>query len=303
MKTQLSDFCDRPIEAGWLLAVVLIPSFFDVRTAHVFEPDKGAMLRSLALAMAAVCLIKIIERAICWLGGRLGLVSLPFQPDHRSRRAKGNSHLIVLCVLFAAVYLVSTVISVHPRISFMGSYQRGQGAYLTFCLIVISLLVATHLRTRDQFGRLLTAVALGSLPVTIYAVVQHAGVDPLPWGVAEPVVVSTLGNSNFLAAYLIMAIPLTLAWLIALALVAWNVLWSQNQGATLPAERRALRIVGYALAQYLRLFDQVGQGTTCCFRRRRSARRSGCSRYSYTCSEHLHTSDAGRRHLQDGELL
>ncbi len=195
------------------MAVVLIPAFFNVRTARVFEPDKGMLLRSLALVMAAAWLIKAVERAISrWRNG------VEWVSSNQHRRPQLFYVLIILSVLFAIVYLGSTLASVHPRISLMGSYQRGQGAYLTFCLIAIGLLVATHLRTRDQVGRLLAAVALGSLPVTIYAVLQSAGADPLPWSASGPIVASTLGNADFLAAYLVMVIPLTLSGLVALVL-------------------------------------------------------------------------------------
>lgn len=213
METRWSRICDRFIEAGWLLAVVLTPAFFNVRTARVFEPDKGALLCSLAFVMAAAWLIKAAEHAIYRLGNRIERVG-----SSQPRRPQIFYALIVLSVLFAAVYLGSTLASVHPRISLVGSYQRGQGAYLTFCLIAIGLLIATHLRTRGQVGRLLAAVALGSLPVTLYAALQSVGADPLPWGASGPVVASTLGNADFLAAYLVMAIPLTLAGLIALVL-------------------------------------------------------------------------------------
>jgi tetratricopeptide (TPR) repeat protein len=247
MKTRLGHFCDRLIEAGWLLAVVLIPAFFNVRTSRVFEPDKGAMLRSLALVMAAAWLIKVIERAVHWLSERLKLAE-PAEDDmpHQFERGGGKSlrvTLIVLCALYAVVYLGSTMISVHPRISLMGSYQRGQGAYLTLCLIAMALLVATHLRTRSQLGRLLVAVALGSLPVTVYAVMQRVGVDPLRWGGIGPVIASTLGNTNFLAAYLVMVIPLTLTGLILLVLAARKALRFSEEAA--PTERPTLQVVGY----------------------------------------------------------
>ncbi len=226
METRLSRFCDRLIEAGWLLAVTLVPAFFNVRTARVFEPDKGTILRGLALMMVTAWLVSTIEHAI----HRLGL-------NGRGRVNRPRRHwlfyaLAVLAALFAAVYLASTIISVHPYISLMGSYQRGQGTYFTLCLIAISLFIATRLRTIGQVGRLLAAVALGSLPVTCYAVMQSSGIDPLPWGAAGPIVASTLGNPIFLAAYLVMVIPLTLTGLLALAYVTWKEL-QRFRGATL----------------------------------------------------------------------
>ena len=64
MKVRIGRFCDRVIEAGWLLAVVIVPTFFDVYTARVFEADKGYVVRGLALAMVAAWGCKQVECAV-----------------------------------------------------------------------------------------------------------------------------------------------------------------------------------------------------------------------------------------------
>jgi hypothetical protein len=243
MNTRLSHTCDRLIEAGWLLAVVLTPIFFNVHTARVFEPDKALLVRGIAIAMAAAWLVKVTEGAVRWLGGRLGWIE--WDRPSWPRRSWLSRALIALSALYAAVYLVSTLTSVYPRLSLMGSYQRGHGTLLTLGLIVIALLLATHLRTPRQAGRLLASVAVGSVPVTIYAVVQHAGADPLPWGSPDPVVVSTQGNANFLAAYLAMAIPLTIVGLLAIIWAAVRTL--RERGEELRARFSAPAVVGFGL--------------------------------------------------------
>jgi hypothetical protein len=40
MRTKLSIFCDKVIEAGWLAALVVVPLFFNIHSSRVFEPDK-----------------------------------------------------------------------------------------------------------------------------------------------------------------------------------------------------------------------------------------------------------------------
>lgn len=243
METRLERFCNRLIEAGWLLAVVLIPVFTNVKTNRVFEADKGMLVRSLALLMTAVWLIKIAERAIHWLGGLLGL--LDRTNPTRLRRPWPFYVMVLLFIAFAIVYLGSTLLSVHPRTSLMGSYQRGQGTYFTLCLIAIALLIATHLRSHAQLGRLLAAVALGSLPVTIYTIVQAIGVDPLPWGGSQAVIASTAGHAYFLAAYLVLAIPLTATGLVTLILAIWQAIKSCREAmAKVPS---ILHIVTYIL--------------------------------------------------------
>ena len=62
-----------------------------------------------------------------------------------------------------------------------------------------------------QIRRLQHAVIITSLPIAIYGIVQHYGIDPLPWGGdVSTRVAANAGNAIFLAAYLIMAFFLTL---------------------------------------------------------------------------------------------
>ena len=51
--TIVTRIADRIIEAGWLLAVVFTPYFFNLLTSRHFEPDKAMVLRSLVLVMFA----------------------------------------------------------------------------------------------------------------------------------------------------------------------------------------------------------------------------------------------------------
>jgi tetratricopeptide (TPR) repeat protein len=110
------------------------------------------------------------------------------------------------------VYILATLASVAPRASLWGSYQRLQGTYTTFSYIVIFLLALQGLRTREQIERVVTTAILVSLPIALYGILQHYGRDPLPWAAdVTGRVASNMGNSIFVAAYLIMVVPLTLA--------------------------------------------------------------------------------------------
>ena len=51
-------WCERIAEAAWLLALTLIPLFFNLYSARHFEPDKAAVLRSLALVAITAVLIR-----------------------------------------------------------------------------------------------------------------------------------------------------------------------------------------------------------------------------------------------------
>ena len=61
MRTKLSVFCDRLLEAGWLLALVVAPLFFNVYSSRVFEPDKLAWVLLLGLLAAWAFAVRAVE--------------------------------------------------------------------------------------------------------------------------------------------------------------------------------------------------------------------------------------------------
>lgn len=205
MRTKLSAFCDAVIEAGWLLVLIIEPLFFSVYTSRVFEPDKLSILRSIAALVAVAWIAK-------WIEARLGARSAPAQPPQAQPHSKWwQRPLVGPAALLAVVYLLTTITSVAPRISLWGSYQRLQGTYTTLSYLVIFFSLLANLRRREQVERVLTTAILTSLPVALYGLLQHYQIDPLPWaGNVTFRVASTLGNSIFVGAYLIMVVPVTL---------------------------------------------------------------------------------------------
>jgi tetratricopeptide (TPR) repeat protein/O-antigen ligase len=100
------------------------------------------------------------------------------------------------------------------------------------------MIAASALRTRAQLDRAVNTILVASFPIAFYGILQHFQLDPLPWG-GDTVerVAANMGNSIFVAAYLIMAVPLAIArWLETLARTAKT------------ASPRALIVGGAALA-------------------------------------------------------
>ncbi len=199
--SRLSAFCDRVIEAGWLAAMVLAPLFFNVYSSRVFEPDKITLVRSLALVMIGAWIIK-------WLEERR-------RNGERSDRVTWRTPLMLPTLLFVGIYVIASLLSVVPRVSIFGSYQRLQGLYSMLSYIVIFWMIVMNLRRRDQLDRIVTVVVMTSLPIAFYGLIQHSSKDPLPWGGdVTSRVASNMGNPIFVAAYLIMAFFLTMGRLI-----------------------------------------------------------------------------------------
>ncbi len=211
--SKIQAWCEAVIEAGWLAALIVAPLFFNVYSSRVFEPDKISLVRTVALVMLLAYLIKVVD------GGRLWLPAYGAEEDSASsanvaapwysRWLRVPFLLPIVLLIFA--YAISTALSVAPTVSWWGSYQRLQGTYSFLSYVVIALLTAAHLRRPEQLRRLQHTIIIVSLPISIYGVIQHFAIDPLPWGGDVQTRVSgNAGNAIFLSAYLIMAFFLTL---------------------------------------------------------------------------------------------
>lgn len=206
-QSAIARWCERIIEGGWLLALVLIPSYFNLLSSRHFEPDKATTLRAIVIVMAAAALIRALE----------GLGSRPQVPQEQRESSPGLWQrflavpLALPVALYVLVFLLATAVSVVPYTSFWGSYQRLQGTYTNLSYIALGVIVALSIRQRAQLERLIVVGALASLIVVGYGLVQHFQIDPLPWrGDVVSRVASTMGNSIFVAAYMIMVLPLAL---------------------------------------------------------------------------------------------
>ena len=128
MPTKLSRYAEGVMEAAWLAAIVFAPLFFDKYSSRIFEPDKATLLRTLALIMACAWIVKLIDE-------RLNRKNNSVEPV--SPKTILRIPLVIPMAALAAVYIIATVFSVAPRISFWGSYQRLQGLYTTSAYLIL----------------------------------------------------------------------------------------------------------------------------------------------------------------------
>ena len=103
MSTKLSRFCDGIMEAAWLAAVILVPIFFNIYSSRIFEPDKIALLRSLALVILLAWLVKLIEQG--------GVRWEHFERGSNPLRTVLRMPLIAPAAAMAVLYLIATIFS------------------------------------------------------------------------------------------------------------------------------------------------------------------------------------------------
>lgn len=252
MPTKLSRYAEAVLELCAMAALVLVPLFFDVYSARVFEPDKLTLLRSLALVMIVAWAVRALEM------GRLQPQDAEGEPRPLSARMRDwlRTPFFLPTLLLVIVYLIATLFSITPATSLWGSYQRLQGTYTTFSYIVLFVIVATTLRRREQVDRLVTVTILASLPVCLYAIIQHNQLDPLPWGgdVTQRVA-ANMGNAIFVAAYMIMVVPLTVGRIVT----SFYAILTEDNLSTFDVIRAAIYIL-FLMLQGITVFWSGSRG-------------------------------------------
>ena len=118
-------------------------------------------------------------------------------------------------LLFLFSQLISTIFSFDPRTSFLGYYSRfngGLASWVSYTLLYWAWV--SNVDAKKTLSALKFLLASGFL-VSVYGVLEHFGIDKDIWvqDVAERVF-STLGQPNWLAAWLVGIIPIT--WALAL---------------------------------------------------------------------------------------
>ena len=104
-----------------------------------------------------------------------------------------------LSVFFVGWMLVAMAFSGAPlNQQFWGVFGRNTG-FLTYLSLVLVMLGVALVQQKTFYRKLVEVLILTAVPTTLYAVIQVAGKDPVPWSLKAPF--ATLGNINFSSAF------------------------------------------------------------------------------------------------------
>lgn len=187
-----SDNLNFLIELVLLVVLFLIPTVFDRRLGIVFSGTKVAWLRTFGVILLGAWAIKlIIFRQPAFVRTRLDWPVLSF----------------LLCTTIAALT------SVHVYTSLVGFYGRYEGLTTWYVYGILFFITTNYLRTFVQIKRAVMMVLPAASLMSIYSIIQRFEIDPYQWGgvVTWQRVIGTIGQPNFLAAYMLMAFFLLLA--------------------------------------------------------------------------------------------
>lgn len=110
---------------------------------------------------------------------------------------------MMLAVLFSGAPLNQQV---------WGSFGRNTG-FLTYASLTLVMLGAVYIRALGGYKKLIDLFLISSVPMTAYCLVQLSGNDPIGWSYSAAF--GTLGNINFLSAYMGLVTVTALSYAIA----------------------------------------------------------------------------------------
>jgi len=201
------------------LLLLLFPLWFDPWAALPFEPAKVALLRYSVLLLLLV--------AVLGMG-----FSARFRRSGWEQLCRSWPP-VVAGLGYGVAFTLAGIASSAPGQSFWG-LSDGHGVVTLWAQIVLFLLVVVLVEGENDRAEIVRWLLLGSVPVILYGLVQAAGWDPLHWqSDSVSSVLSTLGRSNFLGAYLAVLLPLSLAHSMALWSNASATPWRRGIGLLL----------------------------------------------------------------------
>ena len=190
MKKRRDEFFEKGIFWLYLLIIFIVPLIFLV-------------------PVNSVDLVKIgVQR--CFLSGILILwvLSLNKNKSYSFVHSPLNLPLVILFLLA----ILSTIFSVRPYTSLIGTYNRYQGLFTITCYILLFFITQILIKKRkDVVSWIIDTVLFSNLFAMLYGFIQRLGRDPYQWsGGAWTRIHSTFGNPVFYAAWLSMVLPIAL---------------------------------------------------------------------------------------------
>ena len=175
-----------------LAMVVVLPLVMSQITMDMFDIAKLVAMRLLTLLAIAFWLLKMLsskKSTLRWL------------------------RIDILLIGFIGLAILSTILSIHVPTSLHGKYMRFEGLFTFLNYVAIYVLALQVFTSSDRIKTLVRLLALVGGAVSIYGLIQFAGLDPLTWPslpFEERRSFSTFGNPDFLAGFLVLILPVSL---------------------------------------------------------------------------------------------
>jgi O-antigen ligase len=209
-----SRILEIAIETSYLLLIFLVPIWF----AYLFPIFNMFEFSKLILFRFLVWFLFILT--ILWLVNKGTIKKIFFSAKGKDLKKIGRLFWPPLFLILGLALILPFSINVGQ--SFFGSYTRQQGLssflmyFLWSFLLFINLVSIKKIKGQIEFNlklkRIIITAVLSGMLVAIYGILQIMNIDFLSWP-EEPFMtgraISSLGQPNFLASFLLLVIPLS----------------------------------------------------------------------------------------------
>jgi len=195
MNSRLIKICNRVILRGLIVLVFFLPLVINFRLADTFDLTKVTFFRIVVIALGLFWLVKILKS---------------------SEMRLTHSPLNLPAVCFVLVGLLATIFSINPRLSFWGLYKYYSWGFSSLIGYVLIYFVIANNFPKEGVKKLFFFAVLAGGIIAFYGICQYEGVEIFSRMPKDPGgrIWSTLGNPNYLGAFLIMVFPLGLGRLL-----------------------------------------------------------------------------------------
>jgi len=193
IKTKVIDWCNQIIFWGVTVLVISLPLVFNPRLLAAFSLPRITILRTITLIILSCWAVKTLESGkFTWR----------------------KSPLNVPILIFIFVSVIATLFSTNPYFSFFGQYMfHTRGLWATLIYAILYFVVIANLDV-FRIRKIILIFLMVSGVAVIYGLLQHFGIEFVNWQTSSKERIwSSMGNPNFFAAFLVMAIPLSIVML------------------------------------------------------------------------------------------
>ena len=186
--SKLTHYADKTIEYLFYALFFFVPLLLWPKTSEVFEFNKMLLVYVITILISAAWVVKWIEAKKITI--RRTPLDLPI-------------------AIFLTSQILSTIFSIDTHTSLWGYYSRFHGGLIsTIAYLLLYYALVTNL-TRDQVSFAIYSIISSAALVALYGILEHFGIDKHLWvqDVASRVF-STIGQPNWLSAYLVALLPL-----------------------------------------------------------------------------------------------
>jgi len=188
---KISSLPDKIIEYSFYLLFFFVPLILTPWNYELFEYNKIMLTYGLTIIIAGA-----------WFGKSILAKKFRIQ----------RTPLDLPILIFLISQLLSFYFSIDRHVSIWGYYSRFNGGLLsTVSYILLYYAFVTNF-PREKLAKLFSFILTSGALVALYGILEHFGIDKNIWlQDVQNRVFSTLGQPNWLAAYLVILLPITIA--------------------------------------------------------------------------------------------